>query len=204
MTIIFARHGQSEANVLGIISNRDLPHALTELGRAQATQLMQALAGERIARIAHIYTSPILRARQTAEIVATALGYPVDAADTLREFDCGIAEGRGDAEAWHLHHDVIAAWRERADFNARIAGGESFNDLRARFMPFVAQLQTRHANEAVLCISHGSMLGLMLPAVLANVSPSWADAHPIGNCATIRAEQRDGQLICTAWCDAPV
>lgn len=201
MKLIFARHGQSEANVLGIISNRDLPYGLTELGQAQADQLVQALSDD---AITHVYTSPILRAQQTAEIAAAALGCAYEITDALREFDCGIAEGRGDEGAWQLHDDVIREWRSAGRHDARIADGESFNDLRDRFLPFVVQLQIRHVTDTVLCISHGSMLNLMLPEVLANVNPQWADAHPIGNCATLHAEQRDGQLVCTIWCDLPM
>jgi probable phosphoglycerate mutase len=199
--LIFARHGQSEANVRQIISNRDLPHALTELGRAQADQLVQALSGE---SIAHIYTSPILRARQTAEIAVEVLGCAYEITDALREFDCGIAEGRGDEEAWCLHHEVFQAWRTHGEYGAHIEGGESYDDLRTRFLPFVSDLQTRYAHETVLCISHGGILNLMLPEALANVSPQWADAHPIGNCATIHTERHNDQWICTMWCDLQV
>ena len=201
MRLTFARHGQSEANVLRIISNRDLPHALTELGRTQAAQLAERLSD---ANITHIYTSPILRARQTAEIVAHTIGCDVEVADELREFDCGISEGRGDAEAWRLHDAIVHAWRDEHDYAARIDGGESYIDMRKRFVALVNKLGTRHADETVLCISHGSVLGLMLPEVLDNVSHAWAASHSIGNCSPIDVEHIDGKYVCMMWCGAPI
>jgi broad specificity phosphatase PhoE len=55
--ILFARHGEGLANTLRIISNRDLPHPLTEKGRARATALAEKLAERPIQRI---YASPAL------------------------------------------------------------------------------------------------------------------------------------------------
>ena len=71
MRLYFVRHGQSEANVQMVISNRDLFHPLTELGRQQAEALAQSLAE---VPVAAIYSSPIVRAAQTAQIVAARHG----------------------------------------------------------------------------------------------------------------------------------
>lgn len=109
MRLYFARHGQSEANVLEVISNRGLVHPLTDLGRQQAAELAQSLASVPIARI---YSSPLLRAVQTAEIVSATLHVPLEIADALREPDCGIMEGRSDDAAWDEHRRVWHAWLE--------------------------------------------------------------------------------------------
>ena len=58
----------------------------------------------------------------------------------LREFDCGLAEGRSDEEAWQLHASVMTDWLDRGRYGARIPGGESFDDLRRRFVPFISEL----------------------------------------------------------------
>ena len=137
MRLYFVRHGQSEANVQMVISNRDLFHPLTELGRRQAEALAQSLAD---VPVAAIYSSPIVRAAQTAQIVAAAKGLPVQMADALREPDCGIIEGRADEDAWAEHDRVMRDWVMQRKFDSRIEGGESFHDLRARFVPFVDRL----------------------------------------------------------------
>jgi broad specificity phosphatase PhoE len=97
MRLYFVRHGQSEANVLQVISNRGLEHGLTEPGRAQVSSLARRLAGLPFARL---YSSPLLRAVQTAEMLSSELGLPFETKDALREFDCGIIEGKSDTLSW--------------------------------------------------------------------------------------------------------
>src|SRR5579859_6938005 len=107
MKLYFVRHGESEANVLRIISNREEPHALTSNGRQQARALADSLQGTAFARI---FSSPVLRARQTAEILAERLGVPYEVTEALREYDCGILEGKGDAPSWALHQANFHEW----------------------------------------------------------------------------------------------
>ncbi len=70
MRVHFTRHGQSEANVARVVSNRGLVHPLTSQGRSDARRLAASLAGEGIVRV---YSSPLLRAIETATVVAHAL-----------------------------------------------------------------------------------------------------------------------------------
>jgi broad specificity phosphatase PhoE len=72
MRLYFVRHGQSVANVQMVISNRDLFHPLTELGRQQAEALAQSLAE---VPVAALYSSPIVRAAQTAQIGEMISGF---------------------------------------------------------------------------------------------------------------------------------
>ena len=87
MRIHFVRHGESQANALHVIANRDQPYPLTPLGEQQARDLAERLAGEPVTRVLH---SPILRAVQTAQILAARLNAPIEAADALRELIAGL------------------------------------------------------------------------------------------------------------------
>lgn len=197
MKLFFTRHGESQANLERIISNRDLPHSLTAKGRAQAAALAEQLATEPLTAI---YASPILRAQETAQIIAQRIGAPIYTSDALREFDCGVMEGRGDEAAWAAHHTVVAAWANH-DYTQCISGGESFTDMQARFVPFVQQLSKAHdqSDTAMLLIGHGSLLMHMLPLVLANIDRTFIEQHPMRNCVYIRASVKDGQLVCAQW-----
>ena len=199
MRLYCVRHGQSEANVLQVISNRDQPHPLTELGRQQAAQLAQSL---RDLPIAKIYASPILRARQTAEIVSAALHVPVDYADGLREPDCGVMEGRSDEAAWAEHRRVIEAWLDAHDYDARIDGGESFNAVRARFAPWLDRVEAAHAPTAdsILVITHGLLIYTMLSITLINADTVFAAWPPIPNTGVIIVERQPGGWVCVDWC----
>ncbi len=199
MRLYFVRHGQSEANVQMIISNRDLPHPLTELGRQQATALAQSLVD---VPLAAFYASPIMRAAQTAQIVASVIGVPFEIADALREPDCGILEGRSDETAWAEHHRVKLDWLLHQKFDSYLEGGETFDDLRARFVPFVDRLVAAHGDtdHNILLITHGSLLYLMLPQVLTNVDFVSVRELPMPNTGVIVVEKRANDLICLEWC----
>jgi broad specificity phosphatase PhoE len=97
MKIYFARHGESQANIQRVFSNRGLKHPLTPAGRLQAAQLARRLQDR---SVTCIYSSPVLRAVETSIVVAHALGIDYEVADALRENDVGVLEGRADDEAW--------------------------------------------------------------------------------------------------------
>jgi len=196
MKLYFARHGESEANVLKVISNRDSRHGLTEKGRWQATELASNLKGSGATRI---YSSPLLRALKTAEIVSSALGVDCDVTDALREFDCGIAEGRSDPESWDLHRQVMEDWLQHGQLDARIEQGESFRDIQNRFVPFIESLLEEQGEaDACILVGHGGLYLCMLPLVLVNISP--ATALPFPNAAYVLAEARSDGLVCLEWC----
>jgi probable phosphoglycerate mutase len=198
MQLYFVRHGQSEANRLNEIANRGLRHGLTAQGRAQAAALAQTLRDKAIYKL---YTSPLLRAQQTAEILAQALGVPVEIADALREYDCGTAEGRSDAAAWALYQAAAEAWA-RGEWGSRIEGGESVLDMEVRFRPFLTQLIRTHRTSqvSVVLISHGGLYRWMLPRVLANVDLGFALAHPISYTDAVIATPGSAGLVCSEWC----
>ncbi len=198
MRLYFVRHAQSEANVQMVISNRDLPHQLTELGSEQAQALARRLTD---VSLAAIYSSPIRRAAQTAQIVATSKSLPVEFVEALREPDCGNMEGRSDEEAWTEHDRVIYDWVVQRKFESRIEGGECFHDLRARFVPFVEGLIAAHGytDHNILLITHGSLLYLMLPLVLTNIDFASVREYPMHNTVVIIAEKRTTGLVCLEW-----
>jgi probable phosphoglycerate mutase len=199
MRLLFIRHGESEANVLRVISNRGRQHGLTALGRAQAAALAERL---RPTPLAALYHSPLLRAEETALALAQACGVPAQPADALREYDCGVLEGCSDPASWLRYETVLVMWLKRGDLDHRPDGGESFNDIRARFVPFVSGLLDRHAaTDATLAlVGHGGLFRLMLPLVLSNVTVADAMQTPIPNTGIIQAETRDGQLVAVDWC----
>jgi broad specificity phosphatase PhoE len=199
LQLLFIRHAQSEANVLQVISNRGRRHGLTALGRAQAQALAERLRGTPLTALYH---SPLLRAEETAACVAGACGAAAQPAEALREYDCGVLEGGSDAASWLRYETVLVRWLKHADHEHRPEGGESFNDIRARFVPFVAGLVEAYGDTeaTVALVGHGGLYRLMLPLVLANVSATFALETPIPNASLVRAETRGGALVAVEWC----
>ena len=199
MRIYFSRHGESEANLLHEHANRGFKYGLTETGRAQAAALAANLEEVPIARI---YCSPLKRAVETAQIVAQAKDAPLKVTDALREYDCGVLEGRSDRAAWRQHLAVYHQWVDEGRLEQRIEGGESYLDMQARFVPFIEGLVEQYGNSPVnvLLIAHGSIYRLMLSLVLCNVELAYSASHPVDYAQIVVAEARPEGLVCLEWC----
>lgn len=198
MRIYFTRHGESQANELHQISNRGLVHPLTPKGREQAAALADKLQDCAITRI---YSSPILRAIETSIIVADRLGVDYEVTDALREYDCGIAEGRADEGAWGMWQALFDDWVVHKRWERRIEGGESFYDVRDRFVPFVESLVSRYGgtDANLLCVAHGGVFWMMLPLVLTNLDNDLMTKYGFGYTTCIVWEFRPDGLGCVEW-----
>lgn len=199
MKLYFVRHGQSVANQLKIIANRSQDLPLTDLGRQQGDQLAGKLKG---ISFAAIYASPIPRAGQTAQILAQHLGGQVLITAALREPDMGDLEGFSDAESWKLHQEIYNRWWLDQDDEARINGGESFNDVKGRFLPFIDGLVDKFGSDPeanLLLVGHGGLYVCMLPLLLKNISTDYAQSHIPTFTAVIEAENRVNGLFCLSW-----
>ena len=125
--ILLARHGQTSENAAGrILGRRDPP--LSRPGRAQALSLARSLEG---AGLRALWTSPLLRARQTADIVATHLKLDAAVLDELIESGRGSWEGVRVSEIARSSPTLFAAF-EAGDPTFAFPGGESLQDQIAR------------------------------------------------------------------------
>jgi len=198
MRITFTRHGESQANLLHEISNRGLKHGLTQDGQKQ----IQALALQlRTQAIKHIYSSPLLRAVESSQILANALGLDVEITDALREFDCGILEGRSDRLAWQGWQSLMDAWLLHDDWQEKIEGGESYLEIQTRFLPFIESLISRFGDSTkhVVCVAHGGLYRVVLPNILQNIDSGFITEHGIPHAAQIVCELRPSGLHCLIW-----
>ncbi len=198
MRLNFVRHGESEANVLHVFSNRGLKHSLTEKGRAQVALLALKLAPTSFARL---FTSPLLRAVQTSELLSDELGITFEVTDALREYDCGEIEGKSDPASWQIHREMREAWFLRKEWEKRIAGGESFLDIQRRFLPFVEGLIQEYGatQNNLLLIGHGGLFQSMLPLVFTNVAFDQVLDLPFRHTGIILAELAPTGLRCLEW-----
>ena len=198
MILYFARHGESTANTLRVISNRELNHPLTDLGRDQAALLAEKL---RPAGLTAVFTSPVPRALETAMIVSRRLALPLETADGLREFDTGVLEGRSGFFAWLRFSRLWNQWFVRQHLNKRIRGGESFLEARQRFSAFIQQLAGRYSESGcrLLCIAHGGILWVGLSGLMEILTFDNVSSGPIPYTALISAEYRNGKLTCNRW-----
>ena len=200
MKLYFVRHGESEANTLRVISNRESCYGLTALGKQQAVVLADRLKD---ISITEIFSSPILRARETAEILAQSFHLPYQSTEALREYDCGSLEDKSDEESWKMHSEIAEDWALHQNYLRKPDGGENFLEIRKRFLPFIEGFTSNgwHAENHILLVSHGGLLQLMLPEVLTNIDHAFARLNGIGHTQCVIAEQKSTELVCLQWGD---
>ena len=170
MKIVFARHGESQANLLHEISNRGLKHPLTQTGRDQAVLLAHKLKDR---SLSYIFSSLVLRAIETTVILANQLCVEYEVTEALREYDLGELEGRSDEKTWEFWQELFDAWTMHKDWDCRAPGGENFYEVQRRFLPFINGLieQYKDTDKNILCVAHGGLYWVMLPHVFINIDP---------------------------------
>jgi probable phosphoglycerate mutase len=143
----------------------------------------------------------VLRAIETSVILANQLGVEYEIIDALREYDCGILEGRSDEGAWQRWQELFDAWVVHQEWGQRIEGGNSFDDIRARFEPFIEGLVNRFGGTEtdIVCVGHGGLYGMMLPVVLKNVNWELISRYGFEFTTCIVAVWRPAGLFCVDW-----
>lgn len=172
MKILWARHGQNVANLTATFSYRVFDGDLTELGRRQAAEIAQRIAASAADDPVRLLAcSPLRRARQTAEIVGSALGLPAALElDDLRELNVGALDGRSDPDAWRTYREVLAAW-QAGETDVRFPGGEDRNELCARLRRALLTIARHSAGETALVVAHGASLRAALPGLAGSDDP---------------------------------
>jgi len=175
--IFLARHGETEWNRVGRWQGKtDIP--LSEVGRAQAQALRERLRDRGIVRV---YASDLGRARETADIVAAALGLtPVTLDERLRERGFGCFEGLTRSEC-EVHHPE--AWaRYLADRRSTPPDAEPQPRVVERMMSALTDIAAATPDDAaVLVVSHGGAIRSFVHAVTGLPPP------PLDNGALFRA-----------------
>lgn len=155
-TLLLIRHGQTDWNLQGRYSGQsDIP--LNQTGRDQACVTADALA-QKPPDV--IYSSDLLRARETAQLIARACNLPVYTDARLREIHQGVWEG--------MHFDDIKS-RFAERFSQRQAdplavaapGGETVGQVRERVLAAVRDIVQRHPHGRVAVVAHGLALALV-------------------------------------------
>lgn len=141
--ILLVRHGQTAANAAGLLLGRADP-PLTDLGRLQAAASAAALAG-----VTRVVTSPLCRARQTAEAFGPGVAREVD--ERWTELDYGEFEGRPVKD---VPNSTWQRWRRDASYSP--PGGESLAALGRRVRDACEELTSDDRDDDVAVISHVS------------------------------------------------
>jgi probable phosphoglycerate mutase len=158
--LILIRHSEpSEADRERWCGRTDVE--LCEAGHERARDLAAALAGEPVAAV---YTSPLVRARDTAAPIAAALGLEPVVVDDLREIDFGEIDGLR-FEEWSPQFPELVGWFETPS-TAVFPGGESVAAVRCRVVTATDELRRKHEGETAVVVAHGGPIRIVLAEAL--------------------------------------
>ena len=159
--ILLIRHGETEWNREEVFRGRaDVP--LSARGREQARLLGEALKGSGVRAV---YSSPLSRARQTADPVAEAIGIEVQIEERLVDMSFGRWESRPRAEVEKEDPALYSAWlTEPQEFRA--PDGESLANVIARAWPAMGQITARHRGGRAAIVTHRVVCKVLLCAAL--------------------------------------
>jgi len=179
-TFYIIRHGETAHNAAGRLQGH-VDVALAERGRQQAAAAALVLKGRPVAQL---YSSDLLRARQTAEIIGDQLGLPVQLEPRLREVNVGDWGNLTAAEIQAKHPEVLGQMRRDPE-HTRYPGGESYGELANRVMEALTDLATAHAGQTVAVVTHGGALRAIMSRQL-GYAWSQRDRFTFENCGVLQ------------------
>jgi broad specificity phosphatase PhoE len=192
-TILLARHGETDWNSeRRWQGHEDRP--LNDVGREQARELADTLADR---AIDVVYSSDLVRAHETALIVARRLGLPVGVDAGLREVDVGDWSGRVHGELEGLDPEGYRRWQEGGK---GWSGGESYEEMGERVVGAVLRLAARHPGQTLLLVTHGGSIRACraTAAGLDYAASRVAAIASMANCEVVELHIADGRLAAAA------
>ena len=183
-SLYLVRHGETDWNLQHRIQGlTDIP--LNETGRAQALVTGDLLARR---RWDGVYSSPLLRAFETASIIATATGQ-----ETPQTIEALVERNYGDAEGLNFG-EIERRYPDRSG----VPGQESRDAVVARVVPALEELAAAHPDESLIVVSHGGAIR----AVLTAVDP--ASSHGMITNGSIHSFRFDGDGLRLIAFDDPI
>lgn len=195
--VILVRHGETEWNKLcKFLGSIDIP--LNEKGRRQAGYARKALEG---VHIDAIYSSPMIRAFETGEIIRGSRKLPIYKDNGLREICCGKWEGLDGNDVEKLYPGQIALWAAHPE-ECRIEDGDTFQEVSERITAAFWRIVKQNRGKTILITSHMICLTLlMLHFAGKRINEMW-EVKQIGNATLNIVDVADDDSIeIIAWSD---
>lgn len=154
------RHGQTTGDVENRYGGSYDDH-LTDLGRRQSHSVTQALRDK---QLTIVYSSPLSRARETADIIATTLNVPQQVLPAFRECNrYGILSGMTKREALQAYPKEVA---KVADLHKTVTGAEPYSNFNSRVTEAFDLLSRQHSNGSIALITHRGIFRLLFREIL--------------------------------------
>jgi len=145
------RHGEAENNVLHVLAGRRLEYHLTERGKVQVADMAEKL---KTIPIDAIYTSPVIRAIETSQIVTEKIGIDYKIDERLTETEMGSITGMGTNDASKKFGNLFLKFYQDDDTALSNMGIERFSAIGARMSNMLDYVAENHSDKNVLLVTH--------------------------------------------------
>lgn len=183
MKLLLVRHGQTPANVAGIISTAGPGPGLTALGIEQAEAIPRAF-GDR--SIDSIYVSTLVRTRMTATPLAQARGLEMLELPGIHEISAGSMEDLSDRDSIRTYMQTAFSWG-LGDRDVAMPGGQDGHEFFARYDDSIATVAAQNEGTAVV-FSHGAAMRVWTAGRAKNIPARYAGEHDIHNTGVLEFE----------------
>lgn len=192
--LIFVRHGQTAANIAGLLVGRQ-DVLLTDLGHQQAER-----AAERVERMQpeSLITSPLQRTLQTAAPIAARTALLPKVEDDIAEFSFGDFEGWSEREALSAHPHLRPLLRGEAHPDESWPNGESGTTFLARVFAGIGRIVADHPDSRVVVVTHGGVIGSFVARMASETATSFFP-YLVGNCSISTFSVTSSGTTCIAW-----
>lgn len=196
--IAFVRHGATAHNTGMVITSGNPGNGLTEDGVSQIRRTVDLV---RPMNPVAIYTSPLRRARESAEILATALRLPLIEEYGLRECDVGTLEGQSGEAAFARFNESMDRWYLEGDLDFPLGPeGETARCALDRASAVVSRIAAAHPGDVtVLAVTHQTLLQLILTYLSHNLMPSFGHRRWMANGGVSLVDVDAERIACMEW-----
>lgn len=178
--VCVARHGETDWNIAGILQGW-LDVAINEQGRRQANELA---AGFAASGFSCVYSSPLSRALETAEIISSALQLaPPVSHEGLKERHFGAIQGIPKTELAELNPVLLQQILKRNPACC-FEQGESMDDFASRVLEALMSIAVRHPGQRVLVITHGWVMDVITRHI-----------HDLPRSAILTVKRKNGEFL---------
>lgn len=157
MIIVAFRHGQTDYNVAQRLQGQRLNAALNKRGIDEVREGVAIALAEHGSPFESLYSSPLLRARQTGDIISQHINLPVTVVSEIIENDFGSLTGSTWDEIGQKYRADLKTKHDKIEFNYRPYGGESVEQVMVRVNRFLDMIEKRDSGN-VLLATHGGVI----------------------------------------------
>ena len=190
--IFLIRHGETEFNRLGVFRGR-YEVDLNDAGRRQAGEIAQALKDE---KIDFLLSSPLVRATETAAIIARELGIEYEVDEAFNNIDLGSWQGVPKDRVMKDYPDLWRRWNTEPE-EMRVPNGETVEEVRERGFRRLEEIVKEGGGDFGV-VTHRSVLKGLAASIL-NVPPPWFWKFYIDNAAYSVFEHDASGFVLTGW-----